>query len=99
MGSVGAWMWFLPIVIVAVAVFVMIKEVLPDSCMSEAAEGEGTTLATTMLGIAALVYAVVEIVFSVVFYNIKRKYDKTQAQVHRAPIDGKDGVETAVVVP
>ncbi len=99
MGSVGAWMWFLPIVIVAVAVFVMIKEVLPDSSMSEAAEGEGTTLATTMLGIAALVYAVVEIVFSVVFYNIKRKYDKTQAQVHRAPIDGKDGVETAVVVP
>lgn len=97
MGSVGAWMWALPVVIIVAAIFVMVKEVLTESNMATAAEG--STLATTVLGVTALVYAVAEMVFSVVFYNIKRTYDKTQTQVRRASAADKEGAETAVTIP
>ena len=72
MEPVGAWMWLAPCAIAAAAVFAMFKGLVPaETC-------------TTILGVTALVYAVVEILYFVVFNNIRRRFEKTQAQVRRA---------------
>ena len=97
MEPVGAWMWVLPAVINAASAYVMVKEVLPqDGAVTDPAP---SSLATVILGVAALVYALGEVVFSVVFYNVKRRFDKTQSQVRRASPAEKNGIETAVTLP
>ncbi|MCR5159338.1 MAG: DUF308 domain-containing protein [Prevotella sp.] len=72
MEPVGAWMWLAPLAIIAASVFAMLKGLVPaETC-------------TLILGITAFVYAAVELLYSFIFSGIKRRYDKTQAQVHRA---------------
>ena len=72
MEPVAAWLWLAPLAIVAASVFAMLKGLVPaETC-------------TLILGITALVYAAVELCYSFIFSGIKRRYDKTQAQVHRA---------------
>ena len=72
MEPMGAWMWLAPIAIAVAAVVAMLKGLVPPE----------TT--TTILGATAIVYAVVEVVYSILFSNIKRRFEKTQAQVRRA---------------
>lgn len=72
MEPMGAWMWLAPIAIAVAAVVAMLKGLVPPE----------TT--TTILGATAIVYAVVEVVYSILFSNVKRRFEKTQAQVRRA---------------
>ena len=72
MESVEDWMWLPPIAIVIASVVAMLKGLVPPK----------TT--TTILGITAFVYALVEIVYSIKFYQIKQRYETTQALVKRA---------------
>ena len=72
MEYVEDWMWLPPIAIVIASVVAMLKGLVPPK----------TT--TTILGITAFVYALVEIVYSIKFYQIKQRYETTQAQVKRA---------------
>ena len=72
MEPVGAWMWLAPLLIIVASIAAMIKGLVPaETC-------------TTILGITALVYAVVEVLYSFVFNGIRKRYEKTQAQVRRA---------------
>ena len=69
---VGLWMWLAPLAIVVASVVAMLRGLVPaETC-------------TTILGITALVYALVEVVYSFIFGGIKKRYEKTQAQVRRA---------------
>lgn len=72
MEPVGGWMWLAPCAIIVASAVAMVRGLVPPE----------TT--TTILGVTALVYAVVELGYSVVFANIRRRYEKTQAQVRRA---------------
>ena len=72
MEPMGAWMWLAPIAIAVAAVVAMLKGLVPPE----------TT--TTILGATAIVYAVVEVVYSILFSNVKHRFEKTQAQVRRA---------------
>ncbi|MBQ9356153.1 MAG: DUF308 domain-containing protein [Prevotella sp.] len=100
MEPVAVWMWALPAVIIVAAIFVMVKEVIPSSSVQTLAdELSPTTLATTILGITAIVYAVIEVFFSVIFYNIKKRFEKTQAQVRRATAAEKEAIKATDLVP
>ena len=72
MEPVGAWMWLAPCAVIVASVVAMVRGLVPPA----------TT--TAILGVTALAYAVVELCYSVVFTNIRRRYEKTQAQVRRA---------------
>lgn len=72
MEPMGAWMWLAPVTIAVAAVVAMLKGLVPPE----------TT--TTILGVTAIAYAVVEVVYSILFSNVKRRFEKTQAQVRRA---------------
>ncbi len=72
MEPVDSWMWIPPCLIIVASAIAMLKGLVPPE----------TT--TTILGVTALVYAAVESFYSIKFYQIKRRYDKTQAQVKRA---------------
>lgn len=85
MEPVGGWMWLLPLSIVAASVFAMIRGLVPPE------------MTTTILGVTALVYAVVELLYSVLFYQISRRYEKTQAQVRRAS-EAASAADSKVVV-
>ena len=72
MEPVAGWMWLVPVVIIVASVFAMIKGLVPaETC-------------TTILGVTAIVYAVAELIYSIIFTNIRKRYEKTQAQVRRA---------------
>ena len=72
MEPVAGWMWLAPAAIIIASVFAMIKGLVPpETC-------------TTILGVTAIVYAIVEVFYSIVFNNIRKRYEKTQAQVRRA---------------
>ncbi len=72
MEPVEDWMWLPPIAIAIASVVAMLKGLVPPR----------TT--TTILGITAFVYALVEIVYSIKFYQIKQRFTTTQTQVKRA---------------
>lgn len=72
MEPVGVWMWLFPLAIVAASVFAMIRGLVPPE------------MTTTILGVTALVYAVVELVYSVVFYQISRRYQRTLVPTSKA---------------
>ena len=82
---VANWLWLPPCAIILASVVAMLRGLVPPE----------TT--TTILGITAIVYAVVELYFSFQFYQIKRRYDKTQAQVKKAT--GHAAAEDAEIVP
>ena len=65
-------LWIVPALIVLAALFAMIKGLVPAK----------TT--TTILGITSLVYAFAEMGYSLLFSRIRKRYEKTQAQVRRA---------------
>jgi uncharacterized membrane protein HdeD (DUF308 family) len=72
MEPLPAWMWLPPFAVIIASVFAMIRGLVPaQTC-------------TTILGVTALVYALMEIVYSVLLYNVRKRYEKTQAQVRRA---------------
>ena len=72
MEPMGGWMWLLPCAIVVASVVAMIKGLVPaQTC-------------TTILGVTALVFAVAELWYSFTFSQVKKRYEKTQAQVRRA---------------
>jgi len=72
MEPVAGWMWLVPVIIIVASIFAMIKGLVPpETC-------------TTILGVTAIVYAIVEVFYSIVFNNIRKRYEKTQAQVRRA---------------
>ncbi|MCR5197344.1 MAG: DUF308 domain-containing protein [Prevotella sp.] len=72
MEPMGGWMWLLPCAIVVASVVAMIKGLVPaQTC-------------TTILGVTALVFAVTELWYSLVFSQVKKRYEKTQAQVRRS---------------
>lgn len=86
MEPVGVWMWLAPLAIVVASVTAMIRGLVPpETC-------------TAILGITALAYAVVELVYSFIFGRIRSRYEKTQAQVRRAGDEAADAAEAAVVV-
>lgn len=86
MEPMGAWMWLAPVAIAVAAVVAMLKGLVPPE----------TT--TTILGVTAIAYAVVELVYSIMFSNVKRRFEKTQAQVHRAT-EVREGASDAELVP
>ncbi len=69
---VDGLLWIVPVLIVLAALFAMIKGLVPAK----------TT--TTILGITSLVYAFAEMGYSLLFSRIRKRYEKTQAQVRRA---------------
>lgn len=72
MEPVAFWMWLPPCALIVASVFAMLKGLVPaETC-------------TTILGVTALVYAVVELGYSYIFAGIRRRYEKTQAQVRKA---------------
>lgn len=87
MEPIPMWMWVLPLLVIAAAVFVMVLEVMPSDAGAAAALKGGDAdagaehfvapLSTLVLGITALVYGILEIFFSVMFYKIKRRYEKS----------------------
>ena len=84
MEPVGFWMWLPPLAIVVASVVAMLKGLVPaETC-------------TTILGVTALVYALVEVVYMFIFSGIKKRYEKTQAQVSRAS-EAKPGNAAEVV--
>ena len=72
MEPVDGLLWIVPALIVLAALFAMIKGLVPAK----------TT--TTILGITSLVYAFAEMGYSLLFSRIRKRYEKTQAQVRRA---------------
>ena len=72
MEPVDGLLWIMPIAIALAALFAMIKGLVPPR----------TT--TTILGVTSLVYAVTEMGYSFLFYRVRKRYEKTQAQVRRA---------------
>lgn len=72
MEPVDGLLWIPPCLIVLAALFAMIKGLVPAK----------TT--TTILGITSIVYAIIEMGYSFLFYRIRKRYEKTQAQVRRA---------------
>lgn len=69
MEPVGAWMWLAPLAIAAAAAVAMFRGLVPAN------------VCTTILGVTALAYAVFELIYSFIFSGIRRRYEKTQAQV------------------
>ena len=72
MEPIDGVLWIAPALIVLAALFAMIKGLVPAK----------TT--TTILGITSIVYAIAEMVYSLVFYRIRKRFEKTQAQVRRS---------------
>ena len=72
MEPVDGLLWIVPALIVLAALFAMFKGLVPPR----------TT--TTILGITSLVYAFAEMGYSLLFSRIRKRYEKTQAQVRRA---------------
>ena len=72
MEPVPAWAWLFPIGVAVAAIVAMFKGLVPAN------------VCTTILGVAALVYAVGEVVLSFLFTGIRRRYEKTQTQIRRA---------------
>lgn len=72
MEPVSGLLWLAPLAVIIASVVAMLKGLVPaETC-------------TTILGVTALVFGVVEVVYSVLFYGIKKRFDKTEAQVRRA---------------
>ena len=69
MEPVGPWMWLAPLAIAAASAVAMFRGLVPAN------------VCTTILGVTALVYAVFELIYSFIFSAIRRRYEKTQAQV------------------
>ena len=72
MEKVMGWLWLPPFLIAIAAVVAMLKGLVPAET------------STTILGIASLVYAVAEVVYSLFFHKVERRYEKTQAQLRKA---------------
>ena len=76
-GQVPDWLWIAPMLIIVASVVAMLKGLIPPETP------------TKILGIAALVYAVVDIIYSLLLNNIRSNYEQTQEQVRRA-VNGRD---------
>lgn len=83
METVKGWLWLPPCLIAIAAIIAMLKGLVPAE----------TT--TTILGIASLVYAVAEVIYSLFFYKVERRYEKMQAQLRKA----MGQAEEAQIVP
>jgi len=86
MEPVAFWMWLMPLLLIIASILAMIKGLVPP------------TTTTIILGVTALVYAVVELVYSIIFAGIRKRYEKTQAQVRRASEMQAEAEEGQVVV-
>jgi len=86
MEPIDGLLWIVPALIVIAAVFAMIKGLVPAR----------TT--TTILGVTAVVYALAEVAYSVLFYRIRQRFEKTQAQVRRAQERQKKGEDYDIIV-
>ena len=71
-GTVPDWLWIPPMLIIVASVVAMLKGLIPPETP------------TKILGVAALVYAVVDIIYSLMLNNLRRSYEQTQEQVQRA---------------
>ena len=71
-GIVPDWLWIPPMLIIVASVVAMLKGLIPPETP------------TKILGVAALVYAVVDIIYSLMLNNLRRSYEQTQEQVQRA---------------
>lgn len=78
-GQVANWLWIAPVLIGIACVVGMIKGLTPPET------------STKILGIASLVYAVVDVVYSLILNSMRNSYEQTQEQVRRAE-------STAIVV-
>ena len=76
-GQVPDWLWIAPMLIIVASVVAMLKGLIPPETP------------TKILGIAALVYAVVDIIYSLLLNNLRSNYEQTQEQVRRA-VNGRD---------
>lgn len=86
MEPVDGVLWIAPALIVIAALFAMIKGLVPAK----------TT--TTILGVTSLVYAIAEMVYSFLFYRIRKRYELTQAQVRRASEYSRAKAEDSEIV-
>lgn len=76
-GQVPDWLWIPPVLIIVASVVAMLKGLVPPETP------------TKILGIAALVYALVDVLYSLMLNNLRTSYEQTQEQVRRA-VNGKD---------
>lgn len=70
--SVHPALWLCPLLIAGAAIYVICKGLVPPEQIEP--------LTMTILGVAALVFAVIEIVFMILFYGKKKAWDKAQEQ-------------------
>lgn len=86
MEPVDGLLWIAPALIVMAALFAMIKGLVPAK----------TT--TTILGVTLLVYAIAEMIYSFLFYRIRKRYEQTQAQVRRASEYSRANAEDGEII-
>ena len=70
-GKVDDLFWIAPMVIIAACVVAMVMGLEPAN------------VPTKILGVSAIVYAIVDVVYSFILNNLRRSYEQTQAQVRR----------------
>ena len=80
-GKVDDWYWIAPMVIVAACVVAMVMGLEPAN------------VPTKILGVGALIFAIVDLIYSLILNNLRRNYEQTQEQVRRST-----GVNTNAVV-
>ncbi len=84
-GRVDDLFWILPVLITVACIVAMVMGLEPAN------------VPTKILGISALVYAAVDVVYSLVLNSMRNSYEKTQEQVRRATTNNADD-NTAVIV-
>lgn len=80
-GKVDDWYWIAPTVIIAACVVAMVMGLEPAN------------VPTKILGVGALIFAIVDLIYSLILNNLRRNYEQTQEQVRRST-----GVNTNAVV-
>ncbi len=80
-GKVDDWYWIAPMVIIAACVVAMVMGLEPAN------------VPTKILGVGALIFAIVDLIYSLILNNLRRNYEQTQEQVRRST-----GVNTNAVV-
>lgn len=71
-GKVEDWYWIAPMLIIVASIVAMLKGLVPPE------------IPTKILGVSALVYAGVDLIYSLILNNLRRNYEMTQEQVRRS---------------
>lgn len=80
-GKVEDWYWIAPMLIIVACIVAMLMGLEPAN------------VPTKILGVGALIFAGVDLIYSLILNNLRRNYEQTQEQVRRTT-----GVNTNAVV-